>query len=142
MKLSKYRMLIDALEAEDSKEVGAALRKVGEKTIVPALIKALKDEDRIVREKSAKFLGILPDQIAVPYLVEALKDMHYPTRREAAVALGRIGDRSAVPALVRPFEDDGEDGQVRKRAAWALGEIKDRAAVPALIKGLSRTSGG
>ncbi|MCM8774366.1 MAG: HEAT repeat domain-containing protein, partial [Candidatus Omnitrophica bacterium] len=100
---------------------------------VPALIKALGDENWSVRESAAKALGEIKDPRAVPSLIKALGDGDSDVRNSAAEALVKIGS-PAVPALIEALGDG--IWYVRSSAAKALGEIKDPRAVPALIKAL------
>jgi HEAT repeat protein len=115
-----------------SKQVGAA--------ILPALRKALKDEDEEVRGHAAQALGEmgLAAREAVPDLIETLHHKAWTTRLDAASALGEIGPaaKAAVPALIQALDDPEE--RVQKWAIHALKEIGTdaRAAVPALTKRL------
>ena len=101
---------------------------------VPALIGALKDEDREVRRNAAEALGQI-GPAAVPALIKALKGQDGIPRLGAAEALGKIGP-AAVPALIEALK--GQDGVSRLGAAEALGKIGPaaEAAVPALIEAL------
>lgn len=127
-----------------------------------ALLDALKDPDRDVREYVVRALGQKGDPAAAPALLEVLSyDPDFNFRGYAADALGKIKDRAAVAALAEATRD--EVSQVRgyafdalsaiggaeavaalgkalrtgdERAAMALGKLKDPAAVPALIAAL------
>ena len=131
-------LLIIALGDKDSdmrvREAAAeALGKIGPEE-VPALIKALGDENSYVRSAAAGALGKTGPE-AVPALIKALGDENSYVRSAAAEALGKIGPE-AVPALIRALGD--EDSSVRWRAAYTLGEIGPEAkeAVLALIRAL------
>ena len=134
-------LLIIALGDKDSdmrvREAAAeALGKIGPEE-VPALIKALGDENSYVRSAAAEALGKIGPE-AVPALIRALGDEDSSVRWRAAYTLGEIGPeaKEAVLALIRALGD--EDSSVRWRAARALGKIGPEAkeAVPALIEAL------
>jgi HEAT repeat protein len=100
--------------------------------VVPALIKTLKHDKRVVvRKMVALVLGDLPPQgqEAILALIEVLPDSDEGLRRRAAVALGQFGSlaKSAVPALRLALEDSDEG--VRSFAATALAMI-DPESVP------------
>jgi len=117
----------------------SALRKMGLEA-VPALIAALKDSDRKVRESAAKALGDIGPAAkeAVPALIAALKDGDRFVQSLAAKVLGEIGPaaKEAVLALIDAQKDS--DRKVRESAAEALEDIGPAAkeAVPALIAAL------
>ena len=73
----------------------------------PALLRALKSPDALVRQQAAVALGQVGAEEAVPALAEALRDPEWAVRRQAAVALGAIGKdaKPAEPAL-RKLESD------------------------------------
>ena len=110
-----------------------ALEKIGDPQAIPALIEALKDEDRDVRRTAAWALGQIGPP-AVPALIQALRDEKWEVRQAAAEALEKIGDPQATPALIQALRD--EDVGVRRVAAKALGQIGDPQATPALIHAL------
>ncbi|OYT68772.1 MAG: hypothetical protein CFK48_10465 [Armatimonadetes bacterium CP1_7O] len=83
---------------------------------VPALMQALRDEDKDVRSAACEALGAIGDASAVPALIKALGD--WRVRSAACRALGAIGDASAVPALINALEDG--DWRVRSAACRAL----------------------
>jgi HEAT repeat protein len=93
----------------------------------PALVRALKSPDALVRQQAAVALGQVGAEEAVPALAEALRDAEWSVRRQAAVALGQIGPpaRSAEAGL-RKCERD-PNTVVRKAAREALGKIKGEA---------------
>ncbi len=138
--------LIRALKDQDyltRKEAARALKKVGDKRAVPALIEALRykswHEDYIilssVRENSAEALGRIGDTMAIPALIDSMEDdPDDDVRLKATWALGELGDPEAVDALITALED--KNWGVRRTAANALGRIGDDRAVPYLIKAL------
>jgi HEAT repeat protein len=113
-----------------------ALGRMGEPA-VPALTKALRDEDAEIRKNAAWALFRMGPKAkgAVPALIAKSKDAQVDVRRFAIGALAKIGPaaREAVPALIERLKD--EHGGVRRNAGWALGHIGAPAkdAVPTLI---------
>jgi HEAT repeat protein len=103
---------------------------------VSSLVKALADEDAVVRTRAAKDLGRLgPEAVgAVDALARALRDVDPMVRSMAASALGKIGAgaRSGALALVLALGDPVFP--VRFWAAEALGRIG--ADVPGALEGL------
>ena len=103
---------------------------------VPALNKALDDENEEVRMFAAFTLGQVGQRVsaegAIPLLIETLKDKDLEVRMNAAWALGVIRAREAVPALTEMLRDQHIGD--RRSAAQALGYIGIGAkdAVPAL----------
>jgi HEAT repeat protein len=89
---------------------------------VEGLIKALKDEDLVVRRGAASALGKIRDARAVEPLIQALKDKDSSVRWGAAVALGRIGDARATEPLNQALKD--ENSVVRSFAKEALRKIR------------------
>jgi hypothetical protein len=90
----------------------------------PALRRALKSPDALVRQQAAVALGQVGAEEAVPALAEALRDPEWAVRRQAAVALGQVGPPArAAEAALRRCERD-PNTVVRKAAREALGKIK------------------
>ena len=113
--------------------------------VVDALIKALKDEDRAVREDATIALGIIGDPRAVEGLIEAMKDG--AVKRHAIASLGMIGDARALPAVLDALKGKGihqegtptpgciisEEQLIKEAAATALGHFRDPKVIPDLI---------
>jgi beta-lactamase regulating signal transducer with metallopeptidase domain/protein involved in polysaccharide export with SLBB domain len=91
----------------------------------PALLKALGDEDRLVRTTAISlFAEGAPDYKGfVPALVKLLKAESAEVRSDAIRALGELGRRAkpAVPALKALLKD--KDKRVRQQAEEALSQI-------------------
>lgn len=109
-----------------------ALKKIGKPAVEP-LIRALQDEDRVIREGAAWSLGEIGDERAVTPLIQALKDKHKDVRREAALALRHIGEE-ATEGLIQALKD--EDVEVREAAVAALENKKNERAIEGLIQAL------
>ena len=89
---------------------------------MPALIKALKDDDCKMRRGAADAVGEIGPEArdAVPALINALKGDGYSVPLSAAHALGAIGPeaKEAIPALTEIAKSSTDDslGDVAKRA--------------------------
>jgi len=102
--------------------------------VTSALIGALKDQDRQVREQAAMGLAITPGAAVIDPLIGALKDPDAQVREKAAIGLAFRRDPKIVEPLLRAIEDS--DSQVREKAAIALGASGDNRAVDALTKAM------
>lgn len=99
-----------------------------------ALIEALKDSDREVRETALSALARSRDPRVFEPLTAALKDASPDIRQQAAFGLGQMRDPRAIEPLSAALKDSSKD--VREQAAFALGQLRARAAVPALSAAL------
>ena len=99
-------------------------------SITGALVEALGDSDRQVREQAAMGLAITPGSEVVNPLLDALKDPDSQVREKAAMGLAFRRDPRIVEPLLIAIGDS--DSQVREKAAIALGASGDSRAVGAL----------
>ncbi len=114
---------------------------------VDGLVRALKNQDYLIRKEAARSLKKVGDERAVDALIESLRYKSWHSdyiilnavRENSAEALGRIGDERATPYLIESMQED-PDEEVRLKAAWALGEIGDTEAVDDLINALEDKS--
>jgi HEAT repeat protein len=134
-------VLASELEADVHSTVAEALGTLGPNALeaVPALVRLLKDEHVIVRERAASALGgvCARSPLVLPALVHSLSDSHYNVRAAAAEALGRIGpDAASASAPLARLVTTDRIGWVRRQSAKALGLIAESpdVAVPALTK--------
>jgi len=97
---------------------------------VNALIEALKDSDKEVRETALSALSHMHDPRLVEPLTAALKDPDPNIREQAAFGLGQIRDSRSVDPLTAALQDT--HANVREQAAFALGQLRAKSAVPAL----------
>ena len=101
---------------------------------IDALVEALKDTDKDVREAAMQALVQFRDPRVFDPMVAALKDSSADTREKAAFALGQLRDARAVDPLAAALHDTSSD--VREQAAFALGQIRNSKAVDPLIAAL------
>jgi len=101
---------------------------------VNALMEALKDSDKEVRETAMHALVQLRDPRIFEPLTQALKDSSPDVRQQAVFGLGQLRDPRAVEPLMSVLHDSSAD--VRQQAVFALGQIRDPKAVDPLISAL------
>lgn len=91
---------------------------------LPALARALRSSNGLVRQQAARALGEIGAEDAVPALMAALRDEEWSVRRQSAIALGKIGPaaQAAEPDLIRCQRD--AHNLVRKAATQSLAQIK------------------
>jgi len=106
---------------------------------VEILIKDLKDEDPLYRERAAEILGEIGDVRAIEPLIEALKDWYDKAQEKAVKALVKIRE-PAVEYLIQALKD--KDISVRKSAVKALGLIGNSRAVEPLKEALKDEDSG
>jgi HEAT repeat protein len=113
--------------------------------VVDALITALKDPDRAVREDATIALGMIGDPRAIEALLEAMKDG--AVKRHAIMSLGMIGDGRALQPVLDALKGKGirqdgtptpgcivsEESFIREAAVTALGHFRDPRVIPELI---------
>jgi beta-lactamase regulating signal transducer with metallopeptidase domain len=103
-----------------------------ENSITDALVNALGDSDRQVREHAAIGLAFTPGNDVIEPLLKALTDSDAQVREKAAIGLSFRRDSRIVAPLLGAIEDP--DAQVREKAAIALGASGDARAIGALQK--------
>ncbi|MEW5856513.1 MAG: protein kinase, partial [Cyanobacteriota bacterium] len=124
-------------DVEDRYAAAEALGKIGipAQHAVPALIKALEDEDETVRGNAASALGNigLATKDVIFVLSQALEDEDEFVCDCAAFALGRFGSaaKEAIPVLAKRLKRESENR--RSNAAPALAQI-GQAAILTLIE--------
>lgn len=103
---------------------------------VSLLLRALGDDNWLIRMRAVEILGLLQSQKALEPVRRAVTDdFDEEVRRAAAAALVRIADKEALPDLLLALQDN--DDWVREDAAALLGRIGDPQAIPALTRALS-----
>jgi len=102
--------------------------RLADKGAVPALIKALNDQNQYVRGAAAAALGKIKDTRAVKPLCKALTDPHAHVRWAATSPLAQIQDKAAIPSLKRLVEDPNELQYVKSAAAIAISQLEGENA--------------
>jgi hypothetical protein len=116
------------------------LQRLGNEEVVSALLEALHDTDRGVRERAAQSLGQVGagNEEVVSALLEALHDTDRGVRRLAAQSLGQVGagNEEVVSALLEALHDADRD--VQWGAAQSLGQVGagNEEVVSALLEAL------
>jgi HEAT repeat protein len=113
--------------ADDEIKLAAslALCYITDERAIGPLIKALGDEDPVVRSNAADALGryTMTNEHVGP-LIKLLESGDEFASLPAASSLGKIGDRTAIPALLRHLNDD--DRLIREEVVNSLGLLGDR----------------
>lgn len=138
--------LIRALRSQNPVERVRAAKDLGRlgwlaRDAMPALVKALHDDDGKVREAAAHAIGLMGPE-ALPTLTEMLRHEDKYVRRHAVWALGKLGPlaRPALPNLCQSLRD--VDPRTASGAAQSLGSLgADGAdAVNALAEAMRGTN--
>ena len=103
-------------------------------SLTGALVEALADSNRQVREQAAMGLAATPGAEVIDPLLAALRDPDSQVREKAAIGLAFRRDPRIVEPLLVAIED--RDSQVREKAAIALGASGDSRAIGALTKAM------
>ena len=111
----------DALKRIQAREV---LGKIG-KSIVPAVLKLLWNENEIVRWEACKILGKIKDARSGNLLAEMLLDENMDVRWVAAEALIAL-EYDAIEPLLECIEQHFESTVVRESAHHILKALKDQ----------------
>ncbi len=122
--------LLNALEHDDPIERRYAAEDLGEfgdPGAVPALIKALDDPDRAVREAAADALINISGEEVVKAVVPLLYSEVVHLRNYATEVLAQLGSE-AIPALLQECESENAD--VRKFAIDVLGQLGEVHRIP------------
>lgn len=94
--------------AEKDQALAAALgdQRLGvEERVIPALGRALNDEDHLAADLAADTLVSL-GRPAVPALLGVLQEAPHPARLRAVRGLAQIADPRAIPALMAALQED------------------------------------
>ena len=99
--------------------------------VVAALMEAMKDSDREVRESAMHALVRMRHPAMFEPLVQALKDSSADIRESAAFGLGQLRDKRAAEPLKAALKDSS--ASVREQAVFALGQLRDASAFDGLV---------
>jgi len=117
--------LIKALDFEfyvgDKGKAAKALGDIGGPVACEALIQALSNQDRTLRDAAAVSLGGIRDQRALEPLIKALNDKDRFVRQSAARSLGKLRFAKAMKPLTQALTD--QNSSVRSEAANSLDEL-------------------
>jgi beta-lactamase regulating signal transducer with metallopeptidase domain len=105
---------------------------------VNALMEALKDTDKDVRETAMHALVQMRDPRVFEPLVQALKDASADVREQAAFGLGQLRDARAIDPLSGALKD--QNASVREQAVFALGQLRAAATIDAIASVLHDAS--
>ena len=133
-KYARQECLLPHLTASDTRMRAAVLSALGPRAPIPAVLEAICDPDKGVREAAVSLIGQLRDQIPVELLISELQAQNAGRRVTAARALGTLKAHIPVAPLVRALHDPEED--VRLAATRALantGPQLPRAALRSLL---------
>jgi HEAT repeat protein len=128
---SPIPILIQALESDEDETVrrtaASALWQFGDKFVVPALIKALKDRNEGVQKEVIFALSILGDKSLDPIFIESLNSKNERIRLYSAGALNKWGGRETLVPLQKAAKQE-ENREVKKEIIDAIEVIKRRLA--------------
>ncbi|HGE71078.1 TPA: hypothetical protein ENX78_09605 [Candidatus Poribacteria bacterium] len=99
------------------------------------LIKALQNEDEMVRRQALIALGKIKDDRAVEPIAKLLTDTDPGVKFYIPIALESIGGEKIIEPLHIALKD--EMSQIRMAAADIIGRLKDQSAIPLLIERLA-----
>jgi len=125
--------LLAADERETRVEAARALGKLRRSNTVPALVKAMGDEEVPVRRAAAEALANV-GQPAIPALVATLEGRGGRLAPYALWALGEIGSPAAVDALMEAA--GSSRWKIRWSAVESLGDVGGKRAAQALVQAL------
>jgi len=114
------KILLHMLSLKDPELVQMAVEGLviqGEKGL-EFLVRSLKSTLPVIRENTAKALGLSKNSNAVPPLMNLLQDRVSSVRKSAVEALGRLRDKHAIDSLVMALKDNVPE--VQKQASAAL----------------------
>src|SRR5213078_1289636 len=111
----------------------------------PAVVRAfrgfIRDDNRCIRNISARVLGRQGGSGSYDLFLSLLRDSRADLRETGALGLGELEDSRSITPLSDALSGD-ESPAVRLTAAWALGEIEEKVAIDALARALSDRDAG
>lgn len=136
LKKKAVRPLLQAMSTPSNKQLWqiiTVLERIGDPSVVPAIITCLYSENAAIQASAAHCLGTLNDQRAIAPLLDFI-DTHGESSAVIWVleALGRLQAHAAVERLMR-LVDQTDSSVIRYTAIEALGYIGDRKAVDVIL---------
>ncbi len=129
---------LGAQENDRNRDQGNHKGRTLDPRTVNALMEALKDTDKDVRETAMNALVQMRDPRMFDPLVAALKDASADVREHAAFGLGQLRDVRAVEPLAGALKD--QNASVREQAVFALGQLHAVSAIDAITVALKDTN--
>ena len=108
-----------------------ALGKIGDRRALPAIKRAMVDDDTILRAYAVYAIRYFPDNDVTQVLMQALRDSFWRVRVQAAQGLGELRVTSAVHILEFKARKDPEM-RVREEAIRALAAIETETSLDVL----------
>jgi len=106
---------------------------------VPSLLRAVDDDDALVRQMTLNALGELKDERALPRLRRALEDRRPEMRYQAVIALARVSrDGEEVDRALTAATSDDDDAVVHIALRVAEERCDDGADVPPRMRTRAR----
>lgn len=92
-------MLLNDQSVGVRRTAGDALSDIGDPGAEPDVLKALKDENKLVRWRAARYLNEVGTKMSLPYLTKALNDKEFEVKLEVEAAIERIsaGKEGSMP---------------------------------------------
>jgi len=125
-------LMLEAIRDEDDNVRATAvehLGKVGEPSVVDALIDILENGDLWTAYPAADALGRIGNKKAVPHLLQALK--RKPLREPVLKALGLLADTSTIENIISFLEDSS--GNIREQALRTIEKMYHNGVEAGLI---------
>ena len=134
---SAYDLLLESLKVYDpaiQNDIVKIFVESKSKTF-DILIKALQNEDEMVRRQALIALGKIKDDRAVEHIAKLLSDDDPGVKFYIPVSLDLIGGEKIIEPLHLALKD--EMSQIRMSSADIIGRLKDQTAIPLLIERLA-----
>ncbi len=137
--LLKAALFEDENKLPSDEIVSTVFGGVQDDRVVSLLLRALREDHFLYRQRAAEVLGLLKSQRALePIRALITDDWQEDVRMAAAEALVQIAGRDALPTILLALQDNHD--WVRDDAAGLLGQLGDRQAIPALKAALKDES--
>jgi HEAT repeat protein len=128
---ARIQQLIEEFHNSDGLKRKAAREKLTEigEPAVPALIKALDDDEQMVRWEAARTLKDVPDPSAAPALVKTLMDESFEVQWLAAEALIGLHE-SGIKPLLEALIENPDSHYLRQGAHHVLHALEREDMLP------------